>query len=154
MSFSTSLLPSNAVSYPFHATPPPFSASRRLYLPLNASLCLLTPFSRPLVPLVRLLPPPHCLSTSLSRLLIPLHWPVMLFRLNTSPSPYNPFISLWWCLIIKTLLELDYPVKITHTQGIGRLKSYLTLIFTFWPIDLQNKTRNILFSQNNTITNS
>ena len=70
MSFSTSLLPSNAVSYPFHAIPPPFSATRRLYLPLNASSCLLTPFSRSLVPLVSLLPPPHCLSTSLSRLLI------------------------------------------------------------------------------------
>ena len=70
MSFSTSLLPSNAVSYSFHAIPSPFSASRRLYLPLNASSCLLTPFSRSLVPLVRLLPPPHCLSTSLFRLLI------------------------------------------------------------------------------------
>ena len=90
--------------------------------------------------------PPHCLLPPLCHLLPPLHWSFMLFRRYLTPlhDPLMPssclIISLWWCLFIKTLLELDYPVKVTPRQFIIRLQSveyYVKIIFDLdiyiWP---------------------
>ena len=139
---STSSLPFKAFSLPFYAFSLPFNASS---LPLTPPHFNLTHFSRPLGPLGRLFASnrrpfnaSHCPLMPPCDLLTPLHWPVLLSYRSLTPR-HHPFItssrltiSLWWCLFIKTVLELDYSVKITQKQCIIRtpIRSiYVKIIF-------------------------
>ena len=116
---------------PLHClSPPPHRPSLPPHCHLLTTHVLLTIFSRSLAPLGCLsairrhsLMPPHCLLSPLCCLLAPpLHWSVKVFCRSLTPlrhplmSSSCLIISLWWCLAITTLLELDYQVKVTPRQ--------------------------------------
>ena len=128
LSLSDSSLPFNASLLPFNASSLPFNAFSLLFNTYSLSFNHFpSPFRATGSPFSVSSPPfsaSHCLLTPPCRLLTHLHWPVSLSFHALTPL-HHPLmtsrrliISLWWCLIIKTLLELDYPVKITPKQCI------------------------------------